>query len=163
MTGCKEPPATIWAVVDVNGHVIDVYDSPHSAGLETLWPPSRRGCVVRGYRQMPDAKGADTEDSPSPQADSDEPEGCWYRFYANCGAGHQSSWEVFRWLSGEWSDDMLNEVWHECIPRWAVHLDSNIGGCEIVDKLPPKIREKMIEDYEGRLRDAQRMLKILKT
>lgn len=97
--------------------------------------------------------------APKPADEEGEP-GRWYRFYGHCGPGHQSSWEEYLWLRGEWDNGALEEIWHEMMPKWAVHSD-NVGGHETVDELPPKVREEKLRRYNEDIERAALMLKVL--
>lgn len=86
----------------------------------------------------------------------------WYRFHGICGPGHQSSWEEYRWLKGEWSDDALEEEWKESIPRWAEYSGNSTGSYEVVlTGLPPEVHAEKVLIFQSQLTHAKRMLEIL--
>ncbi len=82
----------------------------------------------------------------------------WYRFWAHCGPGHQSSWEEYVYLDEVPSEDYLVEMWHEMLPAW---VDNAIGEQDIVEVLPENIRETKLMDCRLHLRSTLRMMEIL--
>jgi hypothetical protein len=86
----------------------------------------------------------------------------WYRFHGYAGPGHQSDWEEYVWLEGVHTEEDLEDIAEEMVPRWASFDGSNITKkTEVVEELPEKIREEKIDTFRRRLKSARHMLKVL--
>jgi len=85
----------------------------------------------------------------------------WYRFHGYAGPGHQSSWEAYVWLEGEWDASLLAEVAEEHVPDWARDGSNITKEPEAIDRLPPEEHASQVERFERQLKTARHMLSIL--
>lgn len=87
----------------------------------------------------------------------------WYKTTIRYGPGHQALDESYDY----WNYDLSKEEQKELIFEKAYHdglecdCSSSHGSVAKVDKLPEDVKQKKIKFYNGRIHDAQFMLKIL--
>ena len=85
----------------------------------------------------------------------------WYKFTASIGPDHHSKMEEYEYYSDDWTKEDLYAVWDD----WVRNEDYPVGNkgikVELITKLPDKVKESKIEEYQYEKEYAEEMLEIL--
>jgi hypothetical protein len=83
----------------------------------------------------------------------------WYKYEFHHGPGHQGTHIEYRWYEAPPGDDEEHETMHDIAN--AQYMNGWTCNCDPVEALPDDVRKELVEKYQGRIRGAKYMLKVL--